>query len=71
MKEMVNLTNDRLHTSGQKALYPTFVNLGEKPYLEGDTEIMKIHFRAKAKTTFGLKMKDGLLVDKDCNAVAF
>ena len=71
LSHMYNMVYDRLHTNGQKALYPTFVNLGEKPYLEGDTEIMKIHFRAKAKTTFGLKMKDGLLVDKDCNAVAF
>lgn len=71
LSHMYNMVYDRLHTNGQKALYPTFVNLGEKPYLEGDTEIMKIHFRAKAKTTFGLKMKDGLLVDKDCNTVAF
>lgn len=71
LSQMYNMVYDRLHTNGQKALYPTFVNLGEKPYLEGDTEIMKLHFRAKAKTTFNLKMKDGMLVDKYCNVVAF
>ena len=33
LSHMYNMVYDRLHTNGQKALYPTFVNLGEKPYL--------------------------------------
>lgn len=33
MKAMRNLTTDRLHTNGQKVLYPTFVNLGDKEIL--------------------------------------
>lgn len=68
MKEMRNLTYDRLHTNGQKALYPTFVNCGEHPYLEGDTVLMTIRFRAKQKTRVNLQAKDALLVDKYLNS---
>lgn len=71
MKEMRNLTNDRLHTNGTKALYPTFVNMGEKPYLEGDTELMTIKFKAKRKQKLDLKVLDGMLVDKYMNTVKF
>ena len=70
MKDMMNLTYDRLHTNRQKALYPTFVNLGEKPYLE-DGELMVIKFKAKTKVKFDLKVLDGLLVDKYMNSVKF
>ena len=69
MKEMRNLTIDRLHTSGQKALYPTFVNCGEHPYLEADGDLLTIRFRAKQKTRVALKAQDGLLVDKYLNTV--
>ena len=71
MKEMRNLTNDRLHTNGTKALYPTFVNTGEKPYLEGDAELMTIKFKAKRKQKLDLKVLDGMLVDKYMNTVKF
>lgn len=71
LKEMRNLTNDRLHTSGQKALYPTFVNLGEKPYIDGDGELMIIRFKAKRRFTLNLKPADGMLVDKYLNTVQF
>ena len=71
LKEMRNLTNDRLHTSGQKALYPTFVNLGEKPYIEGDGELMTIRFKAKRRFTLNLQHADGMLVDKYLNTVQF
>lgn len=69
MKEMRNLTNDRLHSNGTKALYPTYVNTGDKPALEGDTDLMVIKFKAKRKLTFNLKATDGLLVDKHLNSV--
>ena len=49
MKEMRNLTNDRLHTNGTKALYPTFVNIGEKALPGRDAELMTIKFKAKRK----------------------
>lgn len=71
MKEMRNLTNDRLHTNGTKALYPTFVNIGEKPYLEGDAELMTIKFKAKRKQKIDLNVLDGMLVDKNLNTVKF
>ena len=69
--QMHNMTNDRLHTNGQKALYPTFVNLGEKPYAEGDILLFKVRFRAKQKGKFVLKHTDGMLVDKYQNVVTF
>lgn len=71
MKEMNNLTYDRLHKNGQKALYPTFVNLGEKPYLEGDGELFVIKFKAKRKVRFDLKAIDGMLLDKYMTTVKF
>ena len=71
MKEMRNLTNDRLHTNGMKALYPTFVNIGEKPCLEGDAELMTIKFKAKRKQKIDLNILDGMLVDKNLNTVKF
>ena len=71
MKEMRNLTYDRLHTNGQKALYPTFVNIGEKPYLEGDGEIMVLRFKAKRNFKMNLQTTDGMLVDKNMNTVKF
>ena len=71
MKEMKNLTYDRLHTNGQKALYPTFVNLGEKPYLEGDGEIMVLRFKAKRNFKLNLQVLDGMIVDKNMNTIKF
>ena len=61
-KGMENLTYDRLHTSGQKALYPTFVNLGEKPSLSGDVELCVLKFKAKRNLKFNLKAIDAMLV---------
>ena len=69
MKEMRNLTYDRLHTSGQKALYPTFVNCGEHPYLEGDTDLLTIRFRAKQKGKVNLTSQDGMILDKYLNVI--
>ena len=71
MKAMRDLTYDRLHTSGQKALYPTFVNLGDKETLEGDVELLTIRFKAKSKFTLKLNAIDGLLVDKQLNTLDF
>ncbi len=71
MKEMRNMTYDRLHSNGQKALYPTFVNCGEHPYLEGDTTLLTIRFRAKQKTQVALKAQDGMIVDKYMNNITF
>lgn len=64
MQAMENLTNDRLHTNGVKALYPTFVNIGDKETLEGDLDLFILKFKAKNKVKFDLKAIDGFLVDK-------
>lgn len=71
MPGMLNMTYDRLHTNGQKSLYPTFVNLGEKKYVEGDVELMILRLRAKKNLKFTLHMQDGMLVDKYNNVVTF
>ena len=68
---MENLTYDRLHTSGQKALYPTFVNLGDKKALEGSEDLFTIKLKAKRKVKFNLKAVDGILVDKNLNMQKF
>ena len=68
---MENLTYDRLHTNGQKALYPTFVNLGEKEVLEGSEDLFIIKLKAKRKGKFNLKAIDGILVDRKLNMQKF
>lgn len=60
--KMANLTNDRLHTSGNKVLYPTLVNLGEQPTLNGDVEIATITFRARRAGAFAPAAESKLLV---------
>jgi len=71
MQQMENLTNDRLHTNGVKALYPTFVNVGNKPVLEGSDDLFILKLKAKKNLKFDLKMIDGVLVDKDLNTTKF
>ena len=71
MNEMENLTYDRLHTNGSKALYPTFVNLGNKALLEGNVDLFVLKFKAKQRVTFDLQMKDGMLVDQKLNSTKF
>ena len=71
LKQMENLTYDRLHTNGTKALYPTFVNLGNKETLEGSQDLFIIKLKAQKKGSFNLKMMDGILVDKLLNEMKF
>ncbi|SDL44570.1 Alpha-glucosidase, glycosyl hydrolase family GH31 [Pedobacter sp. ok626] len=71
MKQMDNLTYDRLHTNGTKALYATFVNVGNKKALEGSNDLFILKLRAKRKVKFDLKAIDGFLVDKNLETVKF
>lgn len=71
VKGMENLTNDRLHTDGEKVLYPTFVNVGDKPAVEGDVELFVIRLKAKGDVQFDLKARNGVLVEKSLNRVTF
>lgn len=72
MKDMVNLTYDRLHSNGQKALYPTFVNKGNNFLLDdGDHHLFTLKFKAKRAGKFNLKAVDGILVDRNLGSVNF
>lgn len=71
LKDMQNLTYDRLHTNGKKALYPTFVNIGDKETLKGTADLFIIKLKAKRKGIINLKTVDGILVDKALNTVSF
>ncbi|MDL2222965.1 DUF5110 domain-containing protein [Bacteroidales bacterium OttesenSCG-928-M11] len=71
VKEMQNLTKDRLHSNGEKAIYLTFVNIGNKEVLEGSEDLFTIKFKAKSKLKLNLKAIDGILIDKQLNTVRF
>lgn len=71
MQNMENMSNDRLHSNGTKTFYPSFVNIGEQPTLEGDPELFTIRLKAKRNAHFSLKTTDGLLVDRHLNTVKF
>lgn len=64
LKQMENFTNDRLHTNGQKTLYPTFINIGDKETINGTQDLFVIKLRAKHNLNFELKAVDGMVVDK-------
>ncbi|PTN07288.1 TIM-barrel domain-containing protein [Mangrovibacterium marinum] len=70
-KGMDNMTYNRLHSNGDRVLYPTFVNVGGQPALRGDGTILTIQFKAKRAFTFGLELQNGLLIDKQLNTVNF
>ncbi len=69
MKQMENMTKDRLHTNGVKALYPTFVNFGAKEAVAGDEVLFTITFKAKKDIKFELKIQDGMIIDSNLNTV--
>ncbi len=70
-KEMDNLTYNRLHSNGDRVLYPTFINVGDQPPIEGTEAIMTIRFKAKRNFKYNLELQNGLLVDKFLNTVRF
>jgi hypothetical protein len=70
-KEMKNLTYNRLHTNGDRVLYPTYVNIGSKSMVETDGTLITIKFKAKKDFNFNLKLTKGLLVDKYLNVLEF
>jgi len=71
LKNLENLTYDRLHTNRSKVLYPTFVNIGNKETIEGTTDLFILKLKAKHKVKFDLKVEDGILVDKSLNTHKF
>lgn len=71
VKQMENLTYDRLHSNGAKSLYPTFVNIGNKEALSGSNDLFILKLKAKRKVKPEFKITDGLLVDKNLDTVHF
>lgn len=65
--KMANLTYDRLHTSGDKVLHPTLVNLGDQPTLNGDVDIATITFRARHAGAFAPVAESILMVSPALN----
>ncbi len=71
MKDMENLTYDRLHKNGKKSLYPTFVNIGEQSKLSGDLPLFIIKFKAKKALSPKMKISDIILVDDLLHSIHF
>ncbi|ANH81141.1 alpha-xylosidase [Niabella ginsenosidivorans] len=71
MQEMENMTNDRLHSNGVKALYPAFINIGNRPVLEGSGDLFIIKFRARRQLHFSPEPIDGILADRHLNTIKF
>ncbi|MEO7044645.1 MAG: hypothetical protein ABI091_05010, partial [Ferruginibacter sp.] len=71
MEAMENLTYDRSHSDGSKVLYPTFVNVGNKPTLNGSEDLFIIKLKAKQNITFNLKLTEGILVNKSLEYISF
>ena len=67
--EMENLTNDRLHTDGSKVLYPTFVNVGQKPTLNGSEKLFVIKLKARRAVKLNLQCTHITLVDQKLNFI--
>ena len=42
--KMRNLSYDRRHTDGSQVLYPTFVNVGDQPVVQGDVTLLVISY---------------------------
>ncbi|MDO5638159.1 MAG: discoidin domain-containing protein [Myroides sp.] len=70
LASMENMTNNRRHSDGSQALYPTFVNLGEKASAEGSKTLFVIKLKAKKSIIFNLKPTDIILVDKQMNSIS-
>ena len=68
---MSNYSKNRLHSNGNTAVYPTFVNEGNLVTLNGDVEIAKVTLKAKKNIKFNIKAVDSIVVDKHLNCIKF
>ena len=66
---MHNMTNDRLHSNGDRVLYPTFVNIGQQPLIEGSSELFRLHFKALAKLSLRQLPFTGMLVNRQLEVI--
>lgn len=68
---MQNFSKNRMHSNGKTGIYPTFVNVGEQPALEGDADLVKITLKAKHNIRFAIETADGILIDKALNSITY
>ncbi|MCR5130849.1 MAG: discoidin domain-containing protein [Prevotella sp.] len=68
---MQNMTNDRLHTNGDRVLYPTFVNVGRQPLINGSQTLFRLRFKALSRVVLKQMKCSGMLVDRQLNVVEF
>lgn len=71
VKDMQNMTNDRLHKNGEKVLYPTFVNIGDQATLQGNADLFVVHFKALRRTKVNFGQPKGMLVSKSIDVLNF
>ena len=64
MGVMENITKDRLHSDGNKVLYPTFVNIGEQKPMEGTHVLFTIKMKVKKACKPSFKFDHLMMVDK-------
>lgn len=65
VKDMRNMTYDRHHTDGSQVLYPTFVNIGQQPTIEGSATLFVIHFKALCAFRAPKASAKGMLVSNN------
>lgn len=71
VKQMDNMTNNRLHADGQRVLYPTFVNIGEQPLLKGTEDLFQIRLKARKNGSYSLRQNNGMLVGRNLKSIKF
>lgn len=72
MKDMVNLTYDRMHSDKTKELFPMFVNRGTSDLLdEGAPQLFRLKFKALKAGKFSLGVLDGMFVDRNLGTQDF
>ena len=67
---MRNMTNDRLHSNGDRVLYPTFVNIGKQTLVEGSPVLFRIRFKALQHLSKVNIPLSGMLVDRRLESIA-
>ena len=68
---MANYSKNRMHSNGNTAVYPTFINEGNQATINGNVELVKVTLKAKKNVRFNIKATDGVIVDKHLNTVKF
>lgn len=68
---MKNYSKNRMHGDGKTVVYPTFVNEGNQPTINGDIELVKVIFKAKKNVKFDINNHNGIMADKLLNTIKF